>query len=680
MSKRIFAGAALLVCAAAITVCGAQAPPVTGVCVANCGGGGGNTNTTTHAEARAYSSYVKAYNQALKQYQQAIRLGATAQGLSLCQSAQSSIDEALQYAPGDGDALNLRRGIMGCIDACNGVFAVRNGEYDRGIAFYRQAESDDPADRNLWEQGIAWAESARKQAIANVHPNVNVQPTPNADANAAAARAREKKAQILALWERGSQLRKSGDYKAEEAVWRQVIALDPTIPEAYSNLGTALKGQGRLTDALEAYQKATQLNPKDDDSQYELGSLLVFNHRYAEAETALRQALQLNPKNASAEAELGNALRGLGRPVEAEAAYQTATQMNPKDYYPQYELGLMLERQKRYAEAEAAYRKSIAANPNNPDPLSSLGDLLRQQGRYAEAEPLYRQAMNTDSGRFYARGRLADTLVLQKRYAEAEDLYRKALETTPIGDLNRQNLQHALESVIDLETKARQQKPASQPATPLITAGENLRDAPNSGGSGTGDTANSSPSQKALDEASSSLGATGQGLQSTTPEGKTTGRREDAVAGGSKIFDTTGPKIEAPPVDLRRVGKAPAVAKLLSHIPKNTVTTNDKEINASITWYSELESNKAEKQQQIADIQKQIDSKQGDPAALEIRKNQFKTDIQNLRQDQQIAEDAIKKRLVKLDMPWIENPASPESGKKLNTETKPDTATQEKQP
>jgi len=590
MNKRILAGAACLVCAAAMAVCGAQAPPVTGVCVANCGSGGGNTNTTTHSEARAYSSYVKAYNQALKQYQQAIRLGATAQGLSLCQSAQSSVDAALQYAPGDGDAQRLRRGIMGCIDACNGVFAVRNGEYDRGISFYRQAESDDPADRNLWEQGIAWAESARNQAIAN------------AEANAAAARASEKKAQTLALWERGSQLRKSGDYKAEEAVWRQVIALDPTIPEAYSNLGTALRGQGRLTNALEAYQKATQLNPKDADSQYWVGSILMLNWRYAEAETALRQALQLNPNDWNAETDLGRTLWGLGRPVEAEAAYKKAAQLNPKESFPHYELGIMLERQKRYAEAEAAYRKALELSPGDAD------------------------------------------------------------------------YQHALQYVMDLETKAQQQGQASQPAKPLITSGEDLRDAPNSGGSGTTNASSSSQSQKALDEASSSLGATGQGLQSTTPEGKTTGRREDAVAGGSKIFDTTGPKIEAPPVDLRGVGKAPAVAKLLSHIPKNAVTTNDKEINASITWYSELESNKAEKQQQIADIQKQIDSKQGDPATLEIRKNQYKTDIQNLGQDQQRAEDAIKKRLVKLDMPWIETPAPPK------TETKPDTATQEKQP
>jgi tetratricopeptide (TPR) repeat protein len=460
---------------------------------------------------------------------------------------------------------------MGCIDACNGVFAVRNGEYDRGIAFYRQAETDDPADRNLWEQGIAWAESARKQAIVNVHPNVNVQPTPNADANTAAVQTREKKAEMDALWERGKQLQKNKDYKGAEAIWRQVIALDPDESEAFENLGYVLSMQDRDAEAVEVFRKTIQ--------------------------------------------------------------------MDPKNTFATIRLGISLEVLKRYA----------------------------------EAEQVYRQGMKIEPGDSYTRSceiRLGYALAHQNRFAEAEDLYRKALAVTP-GDTS---LQHALESVLDLETKARQQKPASQPATPLITAGENLRDAPNSGGSGTGDTANSSPSQKALDEASSSLGATGQGLQSTTPEGKTTGKREDAVAGGSKIFDTKGPKIEAPPVDLRGVGKAPAVAKLLSHIPKNPVTTNDKEINASITWYSELESNRAEKQQQIADIQKQIDSKQGDQATLEIRKNQFKTDIQNLRQDQQNAEDAIKKRLVKLDMPWIENPAPPK------TDTKPDTATQEKQP
>jgi tetratricopeptide (TPR) repeat protein len=496
----------------------------------------------------------------LKQYQQALRQGATPQSISLCQSAQSSVDEALQYSPGDGDAQLLRRRIIACIDSCNGTFAVRNGDIDRGISFYREAESADPADRGLWEQSIAWAESMRQQAIAN------------ANAKAAADREREKQAQEDALWERGNQLLNSNDYKAAEAIWRQVIALDPEQSEAYGNLGYAL----------------SMLN--------------------------------------------------------------------------------------RDAEAVEAYRKSIQGNPNNTFFMIRLGISLEVLKRYAEAEQVYRQGMKIEPGDTYSRScgiRLGYAMAHQNRFAEAEDLYRKSLAITP-GDAS---LQHALEYVMDLETKARQQEQASQQATPLITAGENLKDAVNSGGgSGATNASNSSQSQKALDEANSTRGATGQGLQSTTPEGKTTGRREDAVGGGSKIFDTKGEKIAASPIDLRGMGKAPAVVKLLSHIPQNDKVKNDPVIKTSVDWYSKLENDKADRQQKIAEVQQQIDNKQGDPSILKMEQTQLTNDLQILQQNQQKAEDAIKKQLKNLSVQWIDEPAPPK------TETQPDTAIKEKQP
>jgi tetratricopeptide (TPR) repeat protein len=377
-------------------------------------------------------------------------------------------------------------------------------------------------------------------------------------------------AQRDVLWERGKQLQENNDYKAAEAVWRQMIALLPEDPTGYNGLGYALSSQGRN------------------------------------------------------------------------------------------------------AEAEAAYRKSIQADPNYVAPLTNLAMLLAEKEmRVTEAEALYRQALKLDPSNISAKLGLGEIYLYQNRYAEAEDMYRKALEVTP----EDARLKEALRSMIELHALHDRSNQSKQTTTPLITAGENLKDAVNSGGSsGTEDASNASQSQKALDEASSSLGATGQGLQSTTPEGKTTGRREDAVAGGSKIFDTKGEKIAAPPVDLRGMGKAPTDVKLLSHIPKNAITDNDKEIKASVDWYSKLESDKADTQQKIANIQKQIENKQGDQGILKMEQTQYTNDLQNIQQNQQRAEDAIKKRLVKLDMPWIETPAPPK------TETKPDTATQEKQP
>jgi tetratricopeptide (TPR) repeat protein len=523
----------------------------------------------------------------LKLYNQAIAQDAT-RGLSSCQSALSTINEALQYEPGDGNALTLRRQITACVSSCNGIYAVQHGDFDQGISLFREAESEYPESNALWERSIAWAESVRQEAIDNANAKAAAERERDE-----ADRTRKQKEQEDALWGRGKQLQKDEDFKAAEAIWHQVIALDLQNSGAYFNLGLALSEQHQYTEAEAAFRQAVQLDPKDSDAEYELGDVLDAQQRYAEAEAAYRQAVQLDPKDAASEFKLGYVLAAQHRYAEAETAFRQAIQLDPKEAAPEFQLGYALEVQKRYAEAEAAYRKALELSPDN------------------------------------------------------------------------MIFKFSLHHMIDLQAKVPQQEQASQPATPAATAGEELKDALNSGNStGTGNAANSSPSQKALDEANSTKGATGQGLQSTTSEGTITGTREDAIAGGNKIWDTKGEKIAAPPVDLRGVGKAPALATLLSHISQDDKVKNDQVIKTSVAWYSKLESDKAETKQKIADVQKQIDSKQGDPGILKIEQSQLTNDLQNIQHNQQTAENAIKKQLVKLDMPWIEQPETPDKGAK----------------
>lgn len=477
---------------------GRQWVTVKGNCPAPGGGGGNHTyNPAAREEARAYSRYVASYNRALKLYKQGVPADA-ARAISLCQSALSYIDDALQNEPNDGNALTLRRQITACISSANGTLAVQKGNYDLGISYYRQAESEYPESNDLWERNIAWAEANRRQAIARQQ-----QAIAEANARAAAERERERQAQINVLWAQGTELHKNNDYKGAEAVWRQVLVVDPQNAAAYSNLGLALRLQ----------------------------------RRYAEAETAYRKSLEISP------------------------------------------------------------------SPGNPD------------------------------------------------------------------------AQDALQVVIDLERQAQQQEQASQPATPAVTDGEELKDALNSGDStGTGDATNSSPSHEAMDEANSTTVDTDHGLQSTTPEGKITGQNEDVGGGGNKIWDTTGEKSAVSPVDLRGVGKAPSVAKLLSHIPQNDKVKNDKLIQASVTWYGILENTKAETQQNITNIQQQIDNKQGNLYILKIEQTSYTNALKIIDQNQEKAEDVIKKELKNLSMEWVDAPAQ------QGSETKPDTATNEKQP
>ncbi len=228
------------------------------------GGGGGGTNITTRKEANDYSHYVSAYNRAMKLYQKGIPSDA-ARGLSLCQSALNSIDEALQYEPGDGNAVTLRRQITGCISSCNGQLAVLRGDIDLGISYFRQAESEYPESNNLWERDITWAEAKRQEVIARQQ-----QANAAAQAKADADRAAEKKAQIDALWAQGTQLQENKDYKSAEAIWRQIIVLYPQNAPAYYNLGRALRLEKHYAEAEAAYRESIRLYPTDWDAEFDL--------------------------------------------------------------------------------------------------------------------------------------------------------------------------------------------------------------------------------------------------------------------------------------------------------------------------------------------------------------------------------------------------------------------------
>ena len=336
-------------------------------------------STTNNAGARessrsiaAYNKYAAAFNQARNLVLQASRTADAERDLSLCQSALNSINKALQYAPGDANAQILRSQIVGCIDSCNGDLAAKNGEYDRAIGLYREAESSYPPNSSIFEQHIAWAESMRQQAIGN------------ANAKAEADRAAEKKAQIDALWSPGLELGHSQDYKAAEAIWHQVIALDPQDSAAYFNLGMSLYYQDRNAEAEAALRKSIELNPNDSSAQFWLGNLLVGQNRAEEAEAALRRAIQLDPKNSNAQFLLGALLDALNRYAEAEAALRQAVQLDPKNSTAEFDLGDVLKAQHRYAEAEEAYRKALQLSPGDADTQQALQSVIDLE---AKAQP-----------------------------------------------------------------------------------------------------------------------------------------------------------------------------------------------------------------------------------------------------------------------------------------------------
>ena len=105
----------------------------------------------------------------------------------------------------------------------------------------------------------------------------------------------------------------------------------PLENSARNNLGIALKDQGKIDEAIEAYRKAMELDPKDAKPHGNLGALLCdVLGDYEGAAACFRKAIELNPKLVTAYSNLSKALGHDGKWSEAIAAHKTALSLDPQ--------------------------------------------------------------------------------------------------------------------------------------------------------------------------------------------------------------------------------------------------------------------------------------------------------------------------------------------------------------
>jgi superkiller protein 3 len=68
------------------------------------------------------------------------------------------------------------------------------------------------------------------------------------------------------LFERGNAAQSQGRYEDAEQTWRRVLQIDPNNSGAYVGLGVALSDQGKLDEAIAAFNRAIEpFNPWMDE-------------------------------------------------------------------------------------------------------------------------------------------------------------------------------------------------------------------------------------------------------------------------------------------------------------------------------------------------------------------------------------------------------------------------------
>lgn len=204
----------------------------------------------------------------------------------------------------------------------------------------------------------------------------------------------------------------SGSHAQAEALYRQVLDADAGNADAWNNLGTVLKAQGRLTEAVAAARRAVGLRPAFAEAHTNLGNALKAEGRLDDAVRSYRAALDLKPDLLAAHFNLANTLKSLGRLHDALAEYRKIVAISPEFPGGHNNLGRALEESGQTAEALECYRRAVRLAPDSAGFHTNVGNVLRDLCRIDEAVAAQRRALALDPGFHDARFNLACALLV----------------------------------------------------------------------------------------------------------------------------------------------------------------------------------------------------------------------------------------------------------------------------
>ena len=211
----------------------------------------------------------------------------------------------------------------------------------------------------------------------------------------------------------------------------KAISMNGSNASFHNDLGTVLTTQGKLEEAIASYHRAIAIKPDYANAHYNLGNALSAQGKPDAAITSYRQTIAIKPDYADAYYNLGNVLADHDNPDEAIASYQQAIAISPDYAKAHINLGNVLTAKGNLDEAIASYQRAIVLEPRNADAHNNLGYALQEQGNLDEAISSYRQALAIKPDYVDAHYNLGNAFLDQDKFDAAIECFKEALHLKP---------------------------------------------------------------------------------------------------------------------------------------------------------------------------------------------------------------------------------------------------------
>ena len=221
----------------------------------------------------------------------------------------------------------------------------------------------------------------------------------------------------------GNALKDQGKLNEAIDAYNKAISLNPNYGDAYTNLGTAHQDQGKLDEAIDAHKKSISLKPDYAVAYNNMGVVLQDQGKFEEAIDAYNKAISLNPNQAEPYSNIGNTLKDQGKLDEAIEAYNKAISIKPDYTDAYYNLGVALQEQGKLEEAINAYKKAISIKPSHAEAYINMGNAFYDQGKIDEAIEAYRKALSFNPNHAEVHQNLSHALLNSGKIKEGFEEY-----------------------------------------------------------------------------------------------------------------------------------------------------------------------------------------------------------------------------------------------------------------
>lgn len=178
------------------------------------------------------------------------------------------------------------------------------------------------------------------------------------------------------------------------------LPLPPQQWGAYAydnNLGIELRRQGKLAEAIEAFQKAIDLNPNRPTPYLNMAMTLFDRQQYTAADEVFLQAVTKGLPNADQWfVDFAALYRQHDMLSRAIALLEKGKELFPQSYLIAVNLGSALAQASRYTEGLPELERALGLEPSSTLALNNLGTFYAKRNDYGRALDFWNRSLSID--------------------------------------------------------------------------------------------------------------------------------------------------------------------------------------------------------------------------------------------------------------------------------------------